>query len=74
MGDGIVLVPITVHIYERDEGDEGGGGDEGEELLIIYQCPMPNAQCPMPNAPCPISTDLSQLLLIQVVIMTFFSD
>ncbi|QFS46380.1 hypothetical protein GXM_03861 [Nostoc sphaeroides CCNUC1] len=31
-------------------GDEGDEGDEGagEEELLIYQCPMPNAQCPIP--------------------------
>ncbi|MEH2006006.1 hypothetical protein [Nostoc sp.] len=33
----------------RDEGD----GEQGKKLLIIAQCPMPNAQCPMPNAPMP---------------------
>ncbi|MEH2291589.1 histidine kinase [Nostoc sp.] len=37
---------------------EWGAGEAGEEeLLIIDQCPMPNAQCPMPHAPCPITID-----------------
>ncbi|MDZ8138758.1 MAG: hypothetical protein RM049_26215 [Nostoc sp. DedQUE04] len=36
------------------EGDEGAGEAGEEELLIIDQCPMPNAQCPMPNAQCPM--------------------
>ncbi|MEH1903795.1 MAG: hypothetical protein V7L04_20910 [Nostoc sp.] len=30
-----------------NEGDEGNGKDEGEELITNAQCPMPNAQCPI---------------------------
>ncbi|MEH1912394.1 MAG: hypothetical protein V7L05_13605 [Nostoc sp.] len=29
-------------------GEWGDEGDGEEELLIIEQCPMPNAQCPIP--------------------------
>ncbi|MEH1910083.1 hypothetical protein [Nostoc sp.] len=32
-------------------------GDEGDELIINAQCPMPNAPCPMPNAQCPMPND-----------------
>jgi len=44
------------NIFESGEWGMGGaggaggvGGAGGDELLIIDQCPMPNAPCPMPN-------------------------
>ncbi|MCC5653955.1 hypothetical protein LC609_30090 [Nostoc sp. XA013] len=57
------LKPVLVHSFscipltQQNGGGAGGTGGAGEdELLIIDQCPMPNAPCPMPHAPCPINS------------------
>ena len=48
---------------ERGAGSGGAGGAGAEELLIIAQCPMPNAPCPIPK---------TQLLLHLIPIIGFF--
>ncbi|MEH1912702.1 hypothetical protein [Nostoc sp.] len=49
--DAVAAIRVTQNSGEGNEGDEEVGE---EELLIIEQCPMPNAQCPMPI---PMSVD-----------------